>query len=99
MKRFFYRVLAIFLVGAGCVLTVHGLRTGQGYPMLISAGLALLAGTVALLLQAGYLSNRIGLVLGICFAGLALFLAVSGRSEGRHDARAVQMKPRSTGPH
>lgn len=89
MKRLFFNVLAVFLMLAGGTLLVVGIMDGQGPLMLLGAGLAFLAGLIAMLMQLGYFSQRVGNMLGILFAISALALAY--RSYRVHDAASVRM--------
>lgn len=89
MKRLFFNVLAVFLILAGGTLLVVGIMDGQGPSMLLGAGLAFLAGLIAMLMQLGYFSQRVGNMLGILFAISALALAY--RSYRVHDAASVRM--------
>lgn len=75
MKKIVNHVLAVFLLLFGGALLVIGLLEGQGLFMLLAAGLAFLAGLVALLLQLGFIGRKAGFVLGIIFATAALGLA------------------------
>ncbi|MCB0766347.1 MAG: hypothetical protein KDB95_03970 [Flavobacteriales bacterium] len=75
MKRLFFNVIAVFLMLAGGTLLVAGIMDGQGPSMLLGAGLAFLAGSIALLMQLGYFSERTGNVLGILFVVSAMVLA------------------------
>lgn len=75
MKKIVNHTLAVFLLLFGGTLLVIGLLEGQGLFMLLAAGLAFLAGLVALLLQLNIIGRRTGFVLGIVFATLALGLA------------------------
>ena len=47
MKRLFFNVIAVFLMLAGGTLLVAGIMDGQGPSMLLGAGLAFLAGSIA----------------------------------------------------
>ena len=75
MKKLFFDLMAVFLILAGGTLLVIGAMEGQDLRMMMGAALALLAGLVALLMQYGYFSQRVGTILGILFAVSALFLA------------------------
>jgi membrane protein implicated in regulation of membrane protease activity len=75
MKKIINHTLAVLLVLFGGTLLVIGLLEGQGLFMLLAAGLALVAGLVALLLQLGVVGRKAGFVLGIVFAAMALGLA------------------------
>ncbi len=88
MKRLFFNVVAVFLMLAGGTLLVVGIMDGQGPSMLLGAGLAFLAGLIAMLMQLGYFSQRTGNVLGILFAISAMALAY--RSYRVHDAAQVR---------
>jgi membrane protein implicated in regulation of membrane protease activity len=89
MKRLFFNVVAVFLMLAGGSLLVIGFMEGQPWSMMLGAGLALLAGVVALLMQYGYFNQRTGTVLGIVFASTALLLAYRNYRE-RHSTEPVQ---------
>lgn len=75
MKKVFFNLIAVFLMLAGGSLLVIGAMEGQGLQMMMGAALALLAGLVALLMQNGFFSQRVGTILGVLFAITALFLA------------------------
>lgn len=75
MKKILNHILAVFLLLFGGTLLVIGLLEDQGLFMLLAAGLAFLAGLVALLLQLGFIGRKAGFVLGIIFATMALGLA------------------------
>lgn len=75
MKKLLFNLIAVFLMLAGGTLLVIGAMEGQDLHMMMGAALALLAGLVALLMQYGYFSQRVGTILGILFAAMALFLA------------------------
>lgn len=75
MKKLFFDLMAVFLILAGGTLLVIGAMEGQDLRMMMGAALALLAGLVALLMQYGYFSQRVGTILGILFAVSALLLA------------------------
>ncbi|MEZ4791807.1 MAG: hypothetical protein R2811_17545 [Flavobacteriales bacterium] len=89
MKRLFFNVIAVFLMLAGGTLLVVGITDGQGPSMLLGAGLAFLAGLIAMLMQLGYFSERTGNLLGILFAVSAMALAF--RSYRLHDSARVHM--------
>lgn len=86
MKKLFFHLTAVFLMLAGAILLVIGAMEGQGIHMMLGAGLALLAGVVALLMQFGLFSNRTGTVLGIAFAIASLFLAYLNYREAHPDS-------------
>lgn len=75
MKKIINHTLAVFLLLFGGTLLVIGLLEGQDIFMLLAAGLAFLAGLVALLLQLGMIGRKAGFVLGVIFATVALGLA------------------------
>lgn len=89
MKRLFFNVVAVFLMLAGGSLLVIGFTEGQPWSMMLGAALALLAGLVALLMQYGYFSQRMGTILGIAFACTALLLAYRNYRV-RHDVAPVE---------
>lgn len=92
MKRLFFNVVAVFLMLAGGSLLVIGFMEGQEWSMMLGAGLALLAGLVALLMQYGYFSQRMGTLLGIVFATTALLLAYRNYRV-RQETSPVQQSP------
>jgi hypothetical protein len=75
MKKALFIAIAIFLMIAGGTLLFIGATEGQGPNMLVGAGLAFLAGVVALLMQYGVFSERVGNILGIMFVVSAMVLA------------------------
>ena len=77
MKKVFFNLIAVFLMLAGGSLLVIGAMEGQGLQMMMGAALALLAGLVALLMQNGFFSQRVGTILGILFFSTFMVIAAN----------------------
>jgi len=75
MKTISSYIFPAALVLLGGTLLIVGAVQGQNIWVLLGAALALIAGLVALLLQAGVITRGAGLALGVVFAAGAVFLA------------------------
>jgi hypothetical protein len=75
MKTLSSYIFPVVLIILGAALLIVGAIQGQNTWVLLGAVLALIAGLVALLLQLGILSRKVGVTLGLVFAVAAVFLA------------------------
>ncbi len=75
MKNIASYIFPLLLIIVGGGLLIIGMQQGQNAWVLLGAGLALLAGVVALLLQLGIISRQVGMIVGILFAVIAIGLA------------------------
>ncbi len=75
MKNIANYIFPLLLILVGGALLIIGGMQGQNSWVLLGAGLAMLAGIVSLLLQMGIVNRRMGMVLGLVFAVIAVGLA------------------------
>lgn len=75
MKKIANYLFPVFLIILGGALLIVGAIEHQGIPVLFGAGLAFLAGLSSLLLLLGVIGRRLGFVMGLLFAALAIGLA------------------------
>ena len=85
MKKIANYFFPVFLIILGGALLIVGALQHQGIPVLLGAGLALLAGLASLLLLLGVIGRRLGFVMGLLFAALAIGLAY-------HNYRSVAVR-------
>ncbi len=74
MKTLTSYLFPVALIVIGGVLLIMGAQQGQNMWVLLGAGLALIAGIAALLIQMGILNRKAGAMVGILFAVVAVFL-------------------------
>jgi membrane protein implicated in regulation of membrane protease activity len=75
MKNLANYFFPVFLIIIGGALLIVGAMQGQNSWVMLGAGLALLAGVVSMLLQMGILNRKMGTVIGLVFAVVAIGLA------------------------
>lgn len=75
MKTLTNYLFPVVLIILGAALLIVGGMQGQNTWVMLGAGLALIAGLVAILLQLGVLSRSVGVAVGLVFALGAVFLA------------------------
>ena len=71
MKAYLHLLLSALLIAAGGFLLIVGSVLGKPVGVLLGAAIAIIAGIVSILLVRGYLSQRMGLVIGIVLCALA----------------------------
>lgn len=92
MKNIGSLIFPVLLVLLGGVLLILGAKDGQNKWVLLGAGLALVAGVVALLIQLGKLSPGAGRIIGIVFAVLAVFLVWRNYRSVQEDLEFTEAK-------
>lgn len=74
MKTLSSYIFPVVLIILGAALLIVGTMQGQNTWVMLGAGLALVAGLVSLLLQAGIVNRQMGFMLGLVFAAASVFL-------------------------
>lgn len=74
MKTLTSYLFPVVLILVGGALLIMGAQQGQNSWVMLGAGLALIAGVAALLIQMGILNRKAGTMIGIIFAVVAVFL-------------------------
>ncbi len=74
MKTLSSYIFPVVLIILGAALLIVGTMQGQNTWVMLGAGLALVAGLVSLLLQAGIVNRQVGFMLGLLFAAASVFL-------------------------
>lgn len=95
MKTLTNYIFPVVLIILGAALLIVGSMQGQNTWVMLGAGLALIAGLVALLLQLGILSRSVGVAVGLVFAVGAVFLAYRNYRSVAEVLEFTQLKKRN----
>jgi hypothetical protein len=95
MKNIGSLIFPVILILLGGALLVAGAKDGQNTWVLLGAGLAMVAGVVALLMQLGIMGRKGGAMVGIVFAVLAVLLAYRNYRSVAEDLEFAAAKKRN----